>query len=81
MICKYFSHSFQRVSIVFVLTVKLNIDISKMAYLSLIQGLKLAKKSTRNFATRYEKVVAISQNLVAKSSSCIVLSAVYQNKI
>ena len=35
MICKYFSHSFQHVSIVFVLTASLsswNIDISKMAY-------------------------------------------------
>ena len=40
------------------------------------QGLKLTKKSSRNFTTRYKNLVAISQNLVTKPSRCIVLSAV-----
>ena len=40
------------------------------------QGLKLTKKSSRNFATRYENLVAILQILVTKLLCCIVFSAV-----
>ena len=36
-----------------------------------MQGLTLRKKSSQNIATRYEKLVAISQILVTKSSCCV----------
>lgn len=39
-------------------------------------GLKINEKSSLNFATGNENLVAISQNLLAKSSRCVVLSAV-----
>ena len=44
------------------------------------QGLKLTKKSSCNFATRYKNLVAVLQILVTKLLHCIVLSVVWQSK-
>ena len=44
------------------------------------QGLKLTKKSSCNFVTRYENLVAVLQILVTKLLRCILLSVVWQSK-
>ena len=48
--------------------------IPRIVFMFLNQCSKLTKKSSLNFATGYENLVVISQNLLAKSSRCVVLS-------
>ena len=53
----------------------------KIRIYNIQQGSRLTKKSSRNFATRYENLVTIAQILVAKSPRCIVLSAILQKNM